>query len=269
MERRRFLRYAGGSLAVGGGVATVSFAGNGENVSALVAGSLQRLASKVGDATVEAHGSVAARRLVVSGARDPDAIALADPTLLSGLAAHATLFATNALVIAYNPDSPHADALERDWRRALDREEVVVGRTDPDRDPLGYRTVMALELAGERTLLEKTRIVPETGLLRSLEGGAFDAAFAYRNMAVEHDVPFVALPDEFDFSTPAFADRYATASVELPDRTVRGAPIRYAVAAPTETGASWVEKLVSGRARLRSSGFSVPESYPARTRIKD
>ncbi|WP_435154346.1 extracellular solute-binding protein [Haladaptatus sp. DFWS20] len=268
MERRRFLRIAGGSLVVGSGVATISFAGS-DGVSALVAGSLQRVASKLGDATVEAHGSVAVRRLVVSGARDPDVVALADPTLVAGLASRATVFATNALVIAYNPESPFADALERDWRSALRREELVVGRTDPNRDPLGYRTVMALGLAGERDLLDKTRVVPETQLLRNLEGGAFDAAFAYRNMAVGHGVPFVSLPDELDFSNPTFSNNYATASVELPERTVRGAPIRYAATALTEAGRPWVEKLVSGRERLRSAGFAVPESYPTRIRVRD
>ncbi|WP_458187567.1 extracellular solute-binding protein [Haladaptatus sp. NG-WS-4] len=267
MNRRRFLRYAGGSLAVGGVAATVSFAGN-DGTSVLVAGSLQRLASDVGDASVEAHGSVAARRLVVSGARDPDAVAFADPTLVAGLAPQATLFATNALVLVYDPESPHARALQRDWRGALRRDRIVVGRTDPDRDPLGYRTVMALELAGERDLLDTMRIVPETGLLRSLEGGAFDAAFAYRNMAVEHDLPFVDLPDELDFSNPALADRYGSVSVELPERTVRGAPIRYAATAMTDDGGSWVESLVSGRKRLRHAGFSVPREYPKRVRIK-
>ncbi|WP_458204849.1 extracellular solute-binding protein [Haladaptatus sp. NG-SE-30] len=267
MNRRRFLRYAGGMLAIGGGAATVSFAGD-EGTSVLVAGSLQRLASDVGDATVEAHGSVAVRRLVVSGARDPDALALADPTLVSGLATRATLFATNALVVAYDPDSRHASALERDWRRALHQDDIVVGRTDPDRDPLGYRTVMALELAGERELLDRTKIVPETGLLRSLEGGAFDAAFAYRNMAVEHDIPHITLPDELDFSNPTLADHYATASVELPERTVRGAPIKYAATALTDDGESWVEALFSGRERLREAGFGVPQSFPAHVQIK-
>ncbi|WP_266077692.1 extracellular solute-binding protein [Haladaptatus caseinilyticus] len=268
MERRRFLRYAGGSLVLGSGVASVTFAGN-DGTSALVAGSLQRLASNVGSASVEAHGSVAARRLIVSGAREPDAVALADPTLLSGLSARASLFATNALVIAYDPESPFAEEVERKWRSAMRREQIVVGRTDPDRDPLGYRTVMALELAGERDLLGKIRVVPETGLLRSLEGGAFDAVFAYRNMAVEHGLPFVTLPDELDFSNPEFGDHYATASVELPKRTVRGAPIRYAATALTEAGKPWVEQLVSGRRRLRSAGFSVPASYPTRTRVRD
>lgn len=65
MERRRFLRFAGGSLVVGSGVATVSFAGT-DGVSALVAGNFQRVASNLGDATIEAHGSVAVRRLIVS-----------------------------------------------------------------------------------------------------------------------------------------------------------------------------------------------------------
>lgn len=236
--------------------------------SVLVAGSLQGVASTVGGASVEAHGSVAARRLVLEEARSPDAMALADPALFEGIATTATRFATNALVIAYHPSSRFADPLERDWVHAIGRPGIDLGRTDPEQDPLGYRTVMALRLGAERGLdpgevLEASSVLPETALMRTLEAGELDGAFAYRSMAVEHDLPYVDLPAGMDFSDPSEAERYATVSVELRERTVRGAPIVYAAAALTDDGRPWVEALTRAHDVLRSAGFTVPAGYPS------
>lgn len=271
--RRQILRVAGGGLgltavgAVGfratrGDAAGDTGDADSRDVDALVAGSLLVLADSVPGATVEAHGSLTVRNLVVDGARDPDVLALADPTLFEGIADEVTLFATNALVIAYNPDSAAADAIAADWREGLARDDVRVGRTDPKADPLGYRTVFALDLADRPDLLEHSSIFPETALMQTLATGKLDAAFVYRNMAVEHDLPFVELPPELDFSDPALADEYAQASLDLPGRTVRGAPIRYGATALTDAGESWLDALVSDTERLREHGFAVPESYP-------
>ena len=280
-SRRDVLRRGAGLFAVGsvagvGALAAGSDAGADDPEStadALVAGSLQGVAGEVGRASVEAHGSVACRRLLVDGVRDPDAVALADPGLFAGLAERATYFATNALVVAVAPDSPAAEyATDEggDWRALLADADLALGRTDPERDPLGYRTVMALRLAegvDAEAVLARTSVFPETGLLRTLEAGGIDAAFAYRNMAVEHDLPHVGLPDAVDFSNPDLADEYAEASVELADRTVTGAPIRYAARARTDRGLEWVRTLTSARETLTDAGFGVPESYPTEREI--
>ncbi|MFC4549158.1 MULTISPECIES: substrate-binding domain-containing protein [Halorussus] len=271
--RRSLLRRTAGVVAVGGFGSLLAGSRRSERresgdsaaepASVLVAGSLQSVAKKVGTATVEAHGSVACRRLLEDGLRDPDAVALADPRLFEGLAERATCFATNALVVAHRRDSPVSE--KADWRAVVGDDSLAVGRTDPARDPLGYRTVMALRLADgvdAAAALARTKLFPETALLRTLEAGGIDAAFAYRNMAVEHDLPYLELPDEIDFSNPAFEDRYAAASVELPERTVRGAPIRYAAVGPTDRGERWVENLANAGATLREAGFGVPEAYP-------
>jgi len=263
MRRRTVL---GGLAAVGLGgglsaLATPTSQGD-EGVEALVAGSLQAVAGRVPGATVEAHGSLAVRRLVLEDAREPDVVALADPKLFEGLANTYTLFATNALVLAYDPSAPHVDELRRDWRGAL--RDATVGRTDPTLDPLGYRTVLAVELDGtlDRSALDGTSVLPETALMRTLEAGGVEAAFAYRSMAVEHGVPYVSLPESIDFSSPALADHYATVSIELADRTVRGAPIRYATAALTAAGRPWAKALTTDDSRLAEAGFVVPAGYP-------
>jgi molybdate/tungstate transport system substrate-binding protein len=236
--------------------------------SALVAGSLLRVARSIPDAQVEAHGSATVRQLVLTDQRDPDAVALADPRLFAGISPRATLFATNALVIAYDPDSEHAAPLRRDWASAIGRAEIDLGRTDPDSDPLGYRTVMALRLAAANgdvdadAVLDRTNVLREVDVLNVLEQGGLDGAFVYRNMAVERDLPYVELPDSIDFSDPSYADEYASVSYELPEMTVRGAPIRYAATALTARGENWVETLVTDRRTLRDSGFIVPSEYP-------
>lgn len=277
MHRRTFLRVGGTAAVAGGATALLAGAGGGDggdgdaggsapDASVLVAGSLQAVANRVGG-SVEAHGSVAVRRLVVEGAREPDAVALADPLLFDGIAAEYTLFASNALAIAYDPASEHADALADDWRRALAEGELKLGRTDPDLDPLGYRTVMALDLAAgvdADRVLDRSIVAPEVAVLRNLEAGALDAAFVYRNMAVGHDLPSVDLPARIDFSDPALADHYATASTEVGDRTVRGAPIRYGVRGFTPAGREWASALAGDAERLEAAGFVVPGAYPKR-----
>lgn len=277
MERRRrpLLRELG--LASVGCVGILGYTGFGSgraspSARALVAGSLLALATQISGASVEAHGSVAVRRLVLNGLREPDAIALADPRLFAGLSERATLFATNAVVLAYAPGSRHADALESDWQGTIEHGGIDLGRTDPEKDPLGYRTVMALRLAAReygvdaRGVLQGSNVFLETDLLNVLEAGGLDAAFAYRNMAVQRGLPYVELPDAIDFSNPALADAYRTVSYDLGAETVDGAPIRYGATALTESGEPWVERLVTAGDRLRSAGFLVPSDYPRRER---
>ncbi|MFB6073014.1 MAG: substrate-binding domain-containing protein [Halobacterium sp.] len=259
MRRRAFLAAAGAAVA-GTTAATFASRGSGSAASALVAGSLQSVASEIPGASVEAHGSVTCRRYVLEDLRDPDALALADPVLFEGIA-EPTLFATNALVLAGREET-----LPRDWRTAVRDGDVEVGRTDPQQDPLGYRTVLALRLSefDADAVLDAMPVFPETSLLRTLEAGGLDAAFCYRNMAEDHGLAYRDLPDRIDFSDPARADHYASATVEVNGETVRGAPIRYGAAALTDAGEPWVESLVTGEQRLEDAGFSVPASYPVR-----
>lgn len=274
LSRRSLIRVGGSAVALGalGTYAYGELAGSASpaEVTALVAGSLLRVTRSIPGASIEAHGSAAVRRLVVEGLREPDAVALADPRLFAGISDRATLFATNALVLTYDPESSHAAALRDDWRSGIQADDVRLGRTDPELDPLGYRTVMGLELAAEAygidaaAVLADSTIFPETDLMNVVEGGAIDAAFTYRNMAVERDLPFVDLPARIDFSDPDRAETYASVSYELDETTVRGAPIRYGATATSPRGEDWVERLVTAEDRLVASGFVVPAAYPVR-----
>jgi molybdate/tungstate transport system substrate-binding protein len=258
-----------GSLAVAGCLSSRDAGG----VSVLAAGSLQvpleeRFRERIdADLSLETRGSAACARMVREGIRDPDLLALADPVLFAGVADRYTAFATNALVLAYNPETGVADA-ERAYDPLLDA-DLRLGRTDPEVDPLGYRTLFSLGLAEElwgrpyTAALSESQVLPETALLSTFESGALDAAVVYRNMAVDHGVPFRELPPELDLSAPRFAETYASESYETPGgQAVQGAPIRYGATARSErpevmtafealTGADWL-----------GSGFTVPRSYP-------
>jgi molybdate/tungstate transport system substrate-binding protein len=230
---------AGFSLASGGSL---------EPVSILAAGSLQRVFTERLSAAVdppihvEAHGSAAAARLVAEGRRDPDIVALADPVLFSDIlqTQSYTEFATNALALATaDSEGGRAVANADRWFTPIVEGQAAFGRTDPALDPLGYRTLFALELGaghyGRSGLRDAVvgpgQIYPETALLSHFETGGVDAAIVYQSMAIERDYDWIDLPSAVDLGDPSYRERYAGHSYELPDGTVvHGDVISYAAA---------------------------------------
>ena len=232
------------------GTDDTSGGGTSTTIAILAAGSLQNALSNglepVVDVpvTVEAHGSATVARMIAEGKRDPDIVSVADVALFEEPLSPPwySVFTSNAVVVAYNPDTEGgkrlAEARAESWYEALASDDVRIGRTDPDQDPLGYRALFALELASRyyddasnltEKLLKKEQIYPETALISQFESGSIDAAIAYRNMAVERDYEYVDLPDEIDLSNPEHEERwYSTVSYTLPsDRTVQGGLVGY------------------------------------------
>ncbi len=289
--RRSFLAGVAAAAGVSGGCAARGETdGGGGPVSLLAAGSLDdalenglRPGLDV-PLRVEPHGSAAAARMVAEGQKSPDVVSLADVSLFDSPLDPAWYaeFATNALVVAYNPDTPggrRVGAAGADgWFRPMLAGEARVGRTDPDADPLGYRTLFALELATDhygtdRDLREalptRGQTYPETQLVGQFETGAIDAAFTYRNMAVERGYEFVDLPAAIDLSDPARADAYASATYALPGgETVRGGVISYgSTVRPGRVRDAVVDAFEAqcDAEYLREFGFGVPEDYPRYT----
>jgi len=229
---------------------------------------------------IEAHGSATVARLVTEGQRDPDIVTLADTALFDGPLHPAwyAVFASNALVVAYHPDTPGGRRLAAAgadrWFEPLLDGSVRLGRTDPDEDPLGYRALFMLELASRyydgapdlrSQLPARDQIYPETGLISQFEVGAIDAAIAYRNMAIERDYAYLELPPPINLSDPAYADDwYATTQYTLPSgKTVTGGVIRYGSTirhVRPATRQVFQEQLTG--AYLQTFGFIVPRSYP-------
>lgn len=295
-SRRGFLRaVGGGSLAslagcLGGGRSARS-GGDGSDegwtpVTILAAGSLQHALEHGLDPAVdvpvriEAHGSATVARLVAEGQRDPDIVTVADTALFDAPLSPPwhSVFASNAVVLAYNPDTEGgqrlAEAGTEQWYEPLLEGDVSLGRTDPDQDPLGYRTLFVLELASRyydgvpklhEHIPRREQIYPETGLLSQFETGSIDAAVAYRTMAVERGYEYVDLPAQIDLSDPDYVDDwYSTVSYELPSgQEVQGGVISYGstIRTPRDASVSVFDVHTTG-SYLEESGFLLREGFP-------
>jgi len=286
-SRRSVLAAVGAGVAGVGGCTALALDSDREAVSLLVAGSLAH-AVEDGLRTaldrplrVAAFGSAQAARLVEQGGQDPDIVSLADTSLFERLLAvpwYGT-FATTSLVVAYTRATEGgrrvraaSESAEAAWYEALRSPSVRLGRTDPDLDPLGYRTLFLFSLAadyyderrlGERVLAE-SQIYPETQLLSQFETAGVDAAVTYRSVAEARGFPYVSLPSAVDLSDPERADRYRAVRYELPDGTVvTGGPIAYGstVRRDTQSVRAVFENHLTG-SYLREFGFETPEPYP-------
>jgi len=216
----------------------------------------------------------------------PDILAVADEALLPALVlprfAHWYVrFGTNALVLAYGPRARHANEISTgNWWLVLQRPGVQVGRSDLRIDPSGYRADMVMQLAEtfyrEPGLTDRLRAtIPDRNIRRAeadlnahLEAGELDYGWTYESLAIAHGLQYVKLLPEIDLSDPRFADRYATATVALPEPggraplRLRGAPIVFALTVPMNAphaalALEFVRFLLSdeGRAAIRRSGL--------------
>lgn len=257
-----------------------------EAVSILAAGSLQLALSRglADDVAVpldvEAHGSTTIARLVAAGDRDPDVVSVADTALFDSVLRPEwyVTFASNAVVVAYNPQTNGgqrvAAAGPAGWYEPLLDGDVDLGRTDPDRDPLGYRTLFALELAARyyddapalgREVPDQSQIYPETSLLSRFETGSLDAAVVYRNMAEERGYDYVELPGEVDLSDPSHVDDwYSTVSYDLPDgTTIGGDLVSYgATCYRLDDPVRDVFEAHTTGSYLEEHGYLVPDEFP-------
>jgi molybdate/tungstate transport system substrate-binding protein len=293
---------------IGTGVCALAAAGAGErqaatrgqdNVTILYAGSLGALMEKAIGPAFEAatgykyqgegQGSVGAARAIRDQLRTPDIFISADPAvdenLLMGAKNHDLVkwyftFASATLVIGYNPKSRFAADFERaasgkiPWYELLATPGVKFGRTDPDLDPKGYRTLFLFELAEQfyhRPALAKlpgqpenpAQVFPEPELLTRMEAGQLDAAVFYQHEVIAHHTPFITLPDEINQSNPQLAALYATRSYTSGrGATITGTPIVFSVTIPRTAhnaagGAAFVRFLFGADAQARLCEYGV------------
>lgn len=159
-------------------------------------------------------------------------------------------FATNEMVLAYNDKSRHRNEITTEnWTEVLLRDRLRVGRSEPESDPCGYRTVLTLRLAdihyslngfSNRVLdLSARHIRPkETDLLALLETGALDYIFIYRSVAEQHQLNYLTLPDEINLKEPSLAPFYQKATVRLRGKKpgewveMQGEPMIYSFTIP-------------------------------------
>ncbi|NPD45143.1 MULTISPECIES: tungstate ABC transporter substrate-binding protein WtpA [unclassified Lentimicrobium] len=136
-------------------------------------------------------------------------------------------FAGNEMAIVYHEQSRLSKEINsKNWHEILMKEEVAYGRSDPNSDPCGYRTVLLASLAEEyyqknglaKQLVEKDKnyIRPkETDLIGLLESNVIDYIFLYRSVAEQHGLKYLVLPDSINLQNPDLDSFYSTATAEI------------------------------------------------------
>lgn len=136
-------------------------------------------------------------------------------------------FAGNEMCIAYNHQSRlHEKLTTTNWFSIVMDKTVSFGRSNPDNDPCGYRTLQVFKLSSiyykNPALAEKLAgkdgrfIRPkEVDLLALLESRSLDYIFIYRSVAIQHKLDYLTLPDEINLKNPSFAKQYAVVQVEI------------------------------------------------------
>jgi molybdate/tungstate transport system substrate-binding protein len=242
----------------------------------------------------EAAGSRDSARKISDQGRPCDVLGVADYEVVAELTMPKYTdfnigFATNELAIAYTDKSRMSKTINSDdWKDILLRNDVSFGRADPNRDPCGYRTMMAFQLAEKyykqpglaKKLADKhgmKYIRPkETDLLALLESGEIDYLFIYRSVIQQHALKLLPLPDRINLSAPKYAGFYQQAKVSVTgaapgEMTVlRGAPIVYGVTIPRNApnrkmAEAWVAFLLSpeGRSIMEENGQKALSPAPA------
>lgn len=237
----------------------------------------------------EGKGSVAIANLIRDKTRTPDVFVSADPAVNTTLQGSANgnyvswwlNFARTEMVIGWSPKSKFAadfaaaKAGTKTWESVLESPGLKLGRTDPELDPKGYRTLFMFQLdetrTGETGEAQKilgpahntAQIFPEEQVVARLQAGDLDAGVFYTIEAVEASLPFITLPAAINLGDASLASRYASVSyTNKAGKVFAGGPILYTVTVPSTfknaSGAeSFVQYLLSseGQSLLATEGL--------------
>ncbi|MBN1651547.1 MAG: tungstate ABC transporter substrate-binding protein WtpA [Bacteroidales bacterium] len=185
---------------------------------------------------MESAGSVACARKITDLKKDCDIMASADYTIIDNMlipnyASWNIKFASNEMAIVYHESSRYANEINAEnWPEILMKEDVIYGRSDPNSDPCGYRTLLTAQLAEnyyhidgfENKLKSKDKAYvrpKEVDLLALLESNTIDYIFLYRSVAEQHHLKYIILPDSINLKNPDLADFYKTAKVDITGKT--------------------------------------------------
>ncbi len=226
------------------------------------------------DVETEPSGSVMAVRKVTDLGKRADVVMVADYELLRTFmypkyAYFYIAFARNELVLCYTDRSKYCDEINgSNWYEILDR-DVKFGFSNPNVDPCGYRSVMAMKLAelyynkpifeliekhtnvrANGTMITAPKDITTDGkvvirdksvdLVALLESGSIDYAFEYKSVALQHDLKFFELPDEINLGNFSLEDWYEQVSItvwkmengRLVKKEIKAKPIVYGVTIP-------------------------------------
>jgi molybdate/tungstate transport system substrate-binding protein len=181
----------------------------------------------------ESAGSLTSIRKITELKKECDILASADASMIDKLLMpHNTdwnlEFAVNEMALVYHQGSKYSGQVNsKNWPEMLLKEDIAIGRADPNSDPCGYRTVLSLCLAEKSMkkdgladkIMEKDRryIRPkEVDLLALLETNTVDYIFLYKSVAMQHKLPFIELSDSINLGDPLLNVWYSSVSVEIP-----------------------------------------------------
>ncbi|MCL6563306.1 MAG: substrate-binding domain-containing protein [Firmicutes bacterium] len=188
--------------------------------------------------------------------------------------------AATPLAIAYNPHSADAAFFQsvaehkrplRDLFTFLTSHPVKLGRTNPATDPQGQAFYLMVELAAKQYGLppdavsrilgawnNPSQVYSEEGILTQLQAGGLDLASTYVPEAVQRHLPYIPLPASLNFSDPALASWYHSASLTIPQvGTVHGTPLAVWVTTigSRKQGADFVAFLLQRADLWRQAGY--------------
>ena len=192
-------------------------------------------------------------RLIAEVGKPADIMASADYKVIDNLLIpdHADWnirFASNQLVLCYTPNSRYANEInENNWYEILCRKGVVWGHSDPNLDPCGYRSLMAMQLAEKfynkpglykRLLANRPmkNVRPKSvELISLLNTGNMDYAWEYLSVAVQHNLKYIKLDDHINLGNYKYDNFYKQAEVKVTGkkpgtwRTKRGKSCTYGI----------------------------------------
>ncbi len=217
----------------------------------------------------EAWGSKAGARRIIDIENPADVFLSADYMVIENMLIpdHASWylpFATNEMAIVFTDKSNHAGEINTDnWMDILLGQDVKYGRSNPDMDPCGVRSVFTVKLAEKKhhrpgfadSLLNKDteNIRPkETDLIALLEVSQLDYIFLYRSVAVQHGLRYLELPDSLSMGNFELNNWYRQVQIETlgtrPGETITeyGEAMVYGLTIPHKTeNTEWAIKFVS------------------------
>lgn len=195
------------------------------------------------DVQREPSGSIAAARKVTDLGRAADVIGSADYQVIDAMLIpnHAKFnaqFATNEMVLAYTDKSKFAKEInEKNWTDIFMKEGVVVGHSNPNLDPCGYRAILVTMLAekyyvkkgfynalfnygdhyevGEENSKKVVVRPKESDLLDLLEAGQYDYLFIYKSVADQHKLKYVTLPEAISLKSAKYDNVYSEVSFNI------------------------------------------------------
>jgi len=203
----------------------------------------------------ESAGSVSCARKITDLGKMCDIFISADYNVINNLlipqyASWNIKFASNEMALVYNESSKYANTINTEnWYEIILRDDVRIGRSDPNADPCGYRTILTLKLAekyyhkdkilSQVLLKDKKYMRPkEVDLLALLETNSVDYIFLYKSVAVQHNLKYITLADEINLKSEKFSNLYASVDVVINGKkpgeyeTISGETMAYGITIP-------------------------------------